>query len=86
MLSECKPAQSGSTPPPIPASSYYTAVGGQAAGPFEMHTLTQMAASGQLTADSLVWKNGMAQWEKAGMVDELKKLFSAVPPISAPEQ
>ena len=72
----------GAVPPPIPAVAYHVAVNGQATGPFDISVLTQMAAAGQLTADSLVWKNGMAQWAKAGTVDELKNLFAnAMPPI-----
>ncbi len=72
----------GAVPPPIPAVAYHVAVNGQATGPFDIFVLTQMAAAGQLTADSLVWKNGMAQWAKARTVDELKNLFTNVmPPI-----
>lgn len=68
-------------PPPIPTVAYHVAINGQAAGPFDMTSLTQMAANGQPTGDSLVWKNGMAHWEKAIAVDELKGLFSTMPPI-----
>ena len=72
----------GAMPPPIPAVAYHVAVNGQATGPFDISVLTQMVAAGQLTADSLVWKNGMAQWAKAGTVDELKNLFAnTMPPI-----
>lgn len=71
----------GAVPPPLPTTVYHVAVNGQATGPFALSTLAQMAANGQLTGDSLVWKNGMAQWEKAASVDELKGLFSTMPPI-----
>ena len=72
----------GAVPPPIPTVAYHVAVNGQATGPFDISVLAQMEAVGQLTADSLVWKNGMAQWAKAGTVDELKNLFANVmPPI-----
>lgn len=71
----------GVTPPPILPVAYYIAVNSKAIGPFELSILAQMASSGQLTADSLVWKNGMSQWEKAKAVDELKGLFSVMPPI-----
>ncbi len=71
----------GATPPPVPVTSYFVAVNGQANGPFDMATLTKMTADGQLSSDSLVWKNGMEQWEKAGEVNELKSLFPPVPPI-----
>ena len=46
-----------------------------------MKILEQMAASGQLVKDSLVWKNGMEQWAKAGEIDELKNIFTTIPPI-----
>ena len=72
----------GAVPPPIPTAAYHVAVNGQSAGPFDISVLTQMAAAGQLTIDSLVWKNGMTQWEKAGTFDELKNLFANImPPI-----
>ena len=46
-----------------------------------------MALSGQFTADSLVWKAGMAAWEKAGTIDELKDIFTNVmPPIPPTNQ
>lgn len=71
----------GLVPPPIPTVAYHVAINGQAAGPFDMTSLTQMTANGQLTRDSLVWKNGMEQWAKAGIVDELNRLFNSIPPI-----
>ena len=74
-------ATPGTVPPPIPVAAYHVAVNGQATGPFDMTSLAQMSANGQLTGDSLVWKNGMAQWEKAKAVDDLKGLFSPMPPI-----
>lgn len=75
-------AAPGAVPPPIPSVAYHVVINGQAAGPFELSALTQMVAAGQFTADSLVWKNGMAQWAKAGTVDELENMFtSAMPPI-----
>lgn len=74
--------QNGVTPPPIPTSSYHIAVNGQASGPFDINTLTQMATMGQLLASTLVWKAGMAQWVQADTVDELKGLFMPpVPPV-----
>lgn len=74
-------AQPGAVPPPIPTIAYYVAINGQVAGPFDASTLVQMASAGQFNADSLVWKVGMAQWVKAGTVDELKSLLVVMPPI-----
>ena len=81
-----QPAQQGATPPPVPTVAYNVAVNGQATGPYDIAILKQMAAAGQFTADSLVWKAGMAQWQKAGTVDELKEVFANVmPPIPPAE-
>lgn len=74
-------SQPGVVPPPIPSVAYHVAINGQAVGPFDLPTLTQMAATGQFTINSLVWKPGMSQWAKAGTIDELKGLFSATPPV-----
>lgn len=72
-------------PPPIPqASQYFVAVNGQQTGPFDMNTLSQMAAQGQLSRESLVWKQGMAAWAQAAQVSELSSLFGAVPPPLPP--
>ena len=46
--------------------------------------LQQMAQGGQLTKDTHVWKQGMANWELAGNVQELNSLFGAVPPPPPP--
>ncbi|HRE14586.1 MAG TPA: DUF4339 domain-containing protein, partial [Usitatibacteraceae bacterium] len=71
-------------PPPLPVLAFHVAVNGQQAGPFDANALAQMAASGQLTRASLVWKAGMAQWSKAGDVGELASLFANVPPPVPP--
>ena len=75
------PMNGGVTPPPIPTVGYYVAVNGQAIGPFDVYVLKQMSASGQFSADSLVWKNGMAEWVKAGEVEDMKKVLGGMPPV-----
>lgn len=78
--------KSAETPPPVPTSVYYIAKDGKPTGPYDMAVLAQMAVSGQITSDSLVWQNGMEKWAKAGAVDELKKMFeTAIPPIPSEE-
>ena len=68
-------------PPPMPAqSTYFVAVNGQQSGPFDVNALSSMVANGQLTKDTLVWKQGMPAWAAAGSVQELSSLFGAVPP------
>lgn len=68
-------------PPPMPAAStFFVAVNGQQSGPFDMNALSSMVKNGQLTKDTLVWKQGMPAWAAAGSVQELSSLFGAVPP------
>lgn len=72
-------------PPPLPAAaSYFVAVNGQQGGPFTMEQLAQMRVQGTLTRESLVWKQGMAQWTPAGSVTDLSHLFAAMPPPLPP--
>lgn len=82
MAGACMPSAPGAVPPPIPTVSYHIAVNGQATGPFNLATLTEMATTGAFTKDSLVWKQGMAGWAKAETVPELQTAFiSNLPPI-----
>ncbi len=68
-------------PPPLPASlEYFVAVNGQQSGPFNQAVLTQMISAGQITRESLVWKQGLAAWVKAAEAPEVAKLFASVPP------
>ena len=77
-----QPVQPGVVPPPIPTVAYHVAINGQAAGPYDLATLTQMTAAGQFNGSNLVWKAGMANWERADAIDELKSvLANSMPPI-----
>jgi membrane protease subunit (stomatin/prohibitin family) len=68
-------------PPPIPSAvQYFVAVNGQQQGPFTVATLQNMIAQGNLTRESLVWKQGMANWSKALDTDDLRGLFGSAPP------
>lgn len=74
-------SQSGmSTPPPPPVIQYFVAVNGQQTGPFTFQQMQSMVQSGQLTKQSLVWKQGMAGWLAAETQSELSNLFGTVPP------
>ena len=80
-----QPAQQGVTPPPVPTIVYHVAVNGQAIGPFDIGTLTQMVNVGSLTKDMFVWKAGMPAWVKADTVEDLKGLFANVMPPIPPQ-
>lgn len=63
------------TPPPVPTTKYYVAKDGQPIGPYDVETLRGMVANGSFKSDSLVWKEGMNNWEKANTQSDLKGLF-----------
>jgi membrane protease subunit (stomatin/prohibitin family) len=67
-------------PPPPPVTAFFVAVNGQQTGPFDMNTLMQMGKTGNLTKESMVWKQGMAAWAAAGQVGDLSNIFNSIPP------
>lgn len=73
------------TPPPLPPNSqYFVNINGSPSGPLTFPQIQQMALSGQVNQETLVWKNGMSGWTEAGTVAELSSLFATpsgmVPP------
>lgn len=70
------------TPPPMPSVAYHVAVNGQAAGPYDLSALSQMARSGAFSRSSIVWKPGMENWAAAETVQELQAIFDEdIPPV-----
>jgi hypothetical protein len=57
---------------------WFYAVGSTQHGPVPAETILQMIASGQLTPENLVWRDGMPQWMRAGDMP----IFA--PPIARP--
>jgi GYF domain 2 len=58
--------------------SWFFAAGGQQQGPYGEAQFRDLIARGTVAADTLVWSEGMANWQKAGEVPGL--LSGAVPP------
>jgi len=63
---------------------YSVAINGKQTGPYSYDELRQLVIKGELTKDSLVWKEGMKQWAAAGTVDELADIWTSVPPPLPP--
>jgi membrane protease subunit (stomatin/prohibitin family) len=79
-------APPAATPPPLPQErSFYIAKAGQQTGPFPLGEVRRQVQAGELTAASLVWSAGMANWASAGEVAELAPLFAATPPPLPPD-
>ncbi|HEX2969265.1 MAG TPA: SPFH domain-containing protein [Bacteroidales bacterium] len=80
-MGQANQQQQQAGPPPIPGSvSYFVAINGKQSGPFDINTLKQMAAQGQISGETLVWKQGMSQWTSAASQPDLTGIFGAVPP------
>ena len=72
--------QQMNTPPPVPQLQYTVLINGQNSGPFNLQQLQQLVVNGQLTKNTYVWKQGMAEWEIVGNIQELVVLFAMIPP------
>jgi len=76
-----RPAQAQAAPPPVPPSlSYFIELNGAQNGPHDIPALRNLVQSGSLTADTLVWREGMGNWTPAREVAELSGIFGSVPP------
>lgn len=77
---------SPTTPPPMPPQiQFFAVINGQQSGPYDMNLIKQMILQNQITKDTLVWRQGMANWDTAGNVVELQSIFGSVPPPIPPQ-
>ncbi|CAN4280760.1 RDD family protein [Pseudoxanthomonas sp. LjRoot125] len=61
---------------------YYADAGGQRQGPFTADELAAHARNGRLTAESLVWRDGLDDWQPFGnFASELDVPVTALPPM-----
>lgn len=58
---------------------------GVTSGPFTRAELEAKAAAGELTADTFVWQEGMAEWLAAGQVEAVAALLDPAP-VPVPDQ
>jgi len=79
------PSAAGAGAPPALPATFFVAIGGQQTGPHDHAALGALARQGQLTRETLVWRNGMPQWVAAGSLPELAAAFAEVPPPLPPQ-
>ncbi|MFH1033665.1 MAG: GYF domain-containing protein [Pseudomonadota bacterium] len=58
---------------------WYYVVNGAQTGPAGAHEMAALIQAGKISRDTLVWKEGMAEWQPAGQT-ELAELFAQAPP------
>lgn len=80
------PGMGGMPPMPgsIPQVQYMVGVNGQQYGPCDWQQLQELVEHGVLTHQTYVWKQGMAQWQMAGEIQELTPLFQGGAPQMPP--
>ncbi|MDY8138747.1 SPFH domain-containing protein [Aquimarina sp. 2201CG5-10] len=76
---------SQNVPPPMPVQvQYFYAANGQQAGPVSFDQLKALFANRTINKDSLVWKQGMANWTALKDVEELKSFLGGNTPPPLP--
>jgi membrane protease subunit (stomatin/prohibitin family) len=64
-------------PPPLPAAlAFFIAIQGTPQGPFDLGAMMAHVQQGTLTADTLVWHDGMTAWSAAAQVPELSAMLA----------
>jgi hypothetical protein len=81
-----RPPASPAAPPPVAAvgAEWHVAVAGGQSGPHTVQQVQSMIQRGQLAADALVWKAGMAGWITITECAELAGILATVPPPPPP--
>ncbi|CCD96996.1 conserved membrane hypothetical protein [Bradyrhizobium sp. ORS 375] len=64
--------------------SWYYAAQGQQQGPVSEDELRDLIARGVVTAETLLWSDGMAGWEKAGRIPGLMSGMPSISPAGPP--
>ena len=71
-------------PPPPPQLQWYFMAGGQRCGPVAPAEMQRLAGTGEISASTQVWRQGLSNWAAAGQVPELAGLFQQAPPPPPP--
>jgi len=81
-----RPAASPAAPPPLAAvgAEWHVAAGGGQSGPHTVQQVQTMIQRGQLVADALVWKAGMAGWVALTECADFAGILATVPPPPPP--
>lgn len=76
------PSSPMATPPPLQqVVQYFLAINGQSQGPFDMNTVVSLISNRNISMETLVWKQGMANWDKIQNLQEFSMFFNCPPPL-----
>lgn len=70
-------------PPPLPNNNhqYYVVINGQQNGPLNFSSVVSLLQNNTLTNESMIWRNGMAGWEKLAQQPEFANVIGCPPPL-----
>ncbi len=69
-------ASAPATPPPLHSETpWHVAIDDKATGPHDVDAIRDLIKQGKLTSESLVWTEGMTDWEAAETIEDIKKLI-----------
>ena len=63
---------------------FFVVIGGKSEGPMTLTALGDQVAQGRVNAQTLIWKEGMSNWQAASSVSEVAGLFRAPAPAPVP--
>jgi len=81
-VGQIQQSQSPQTPPPPPVQNiqYFVLINNQQNGPYSIDSIRLLINQGQISKETLVWKEGMTEWRNIIEQNDLKSLFISVPP------
>ena len=78
---QAAPSPGGSGPPPLPGEeTYYVGKNGKQAGPFAREAIAGYIQQGSITRETLLWKQGMSEWQPADRFAEFAASLKTMPP------
>lgn len=69
------PVKATVTPPPPPTFSFYALIDNKQYGPYDKVQFKRLVDNNMVNKDTLVWKEGMAQWQAAKDVPDMDEFF-----------
>jgi membrane protease subunit (stomatin/prohibitin family) len=81
---QSEPPSSPAPPPPPQITQYHVYIDNQQLGPFTLDHINTMISEEKITKDTNVWKDGLADWTKAGDQEDLKNMFGPPKPPPPP--
>lgn len=74
-VSKSEPTKPTVAPPPPPTFSFYALIDNKQYGPYDKIQFKRLVDNDMVNRNTLVWKEGMAQWQAAKEVPEMEEFF-----------